>query len=917
MATTTINTTKDASAITPGTYSWNGKDNHHPVGVFSDGSYTARSFVYFPISFTGWTAVTSATMYVRAHHPGSGIHCYQSSSSTLDVYRMTSDWGEDVGSENVWTTDSHGYSWSSRAGAYTTSNGASASFLESDGTWYSVNITGIVQDWFAGSANYGVILKNSNESSHVYGMEFYTREGGYAPYVVINYSTNTAPNAPISLAPTGGAVINSLAPTFTGTSSDPDAGDSMGGYQIQVYNNAETTLIWDSGTIAAAGATTFSKTYSGAALTGNTFYTWRARTYDKAGAWGPYSAFQQFKVNSPPSAPTVSISGTASDETTLTPVLYVTHHDPDPSDGSMHGYRVLVYRTSDGAVMWDTGNTSVTPTTTLSLTYAGPGLAWQTAYHFYAYTEDSNGAWGPWSSSFSFTTHSTGVPVSLSPSGGGASSGLAPTLAGSRGSSADTLTSANVQVYDSTGTTLIWDSGTFTAGVTSTAFSKAYGGSTLAYATTYTWRARVTGSIGGTSAWSALQTFVTPASGSPVQTAPVGSPITTLTPSVQFSRTASYNAYQLVFYEANGSTVHWSSGTVGVTSTTSTTITYAGTALLWNSTYQWKVQLSSDGGSTWGSGWSGLVSFATDSAGLPTLTAPADGAWLTTLTPTFTGTTYSAESAVDYRILVYAADQTTLVWDSGDVAQTAATSFSAVYGGVTALTYGATYYWQARYTKSTGPVGNYAALQSFHINAIPSMPGTLLPATGAIIQDSLLPTFTSTFVDADITNWGDTPSKLEIEVYRQSDNVLFGAFNTTTGLIAGSNDLAYPSVGVTALVYETVYMWHARYTDSQGAAGPWCSYQTFKPSQSSSITITAPGATITSPKVTATWTFSSPGSKSQQQYRLTITDNATLVTVYDSGWVTATAGTHTVPAGYLINGETYAFAIDALDTDGI
>jgi hypothetical protein len=181
-----------------------------------------------------------------------------------------------------------------------------------DGTWYSVDITGIVNDWKNGALNLGLILINSNDTDYHDGVEFYSREKGsaYRPYVVLTTSSNTAPNAPTGLAPTGDATVSSLKPTFTGTFSDPNAGDSLTAYQILLYADDGTTLIWDSGSVGGIG-TTFSRTYSGPALSYNTFYKWKARTRDSALAYGPYSSLQRFQtVNDTPPPVITGLSAT-------------------------------------------------------------------------------------------------------------------------------------------------------------------------------------------------------------------------------------------------------------------------------------------------------------------------------------------------------------------------------------------------------------------------------------------------------------------------------------------------------------------------------------------------------------------------------------------------------------------------------
>ena len=317
MPTATIYCSKDASAINATTYNWNGQDQHHPVGKSVSDLYQMRSVVYFPISFAGWKSITSAVLHLRGSKSGSS-HCYgNTSSKQMHVRRMVSSWGEgDVNSEGVWDNDT--WDWTTLTHAVTT-HMADKTFSSgiTDGTWYTVTVTDIVRDWFNGTgANYGFLLSNDDESDPDHGLEFYSREKGtgYKPYLEITYTTNTAPNAPTGLYPTGDAVVASLTPVLSGNFSDPDAGDTMSAYQIIAYEDDGTTQIWDSGSLGTTPDTSFSITYAGDALTYNTFYKWKARTRDAAGLWGAYSSLQRFQtVDATPPDAITGLSATVMD----------------------------------------------------------------------------------------------------------------------------------------------------------------------------------------------------------------------------------------------------------------------------------------------------------------------------------------------------------------------------------------------------------------------------------------------------------------------------------------------------------------------------------------------------------------------------------------------------------------------------
>jgi hypothetical protein len=303
MTVQTIYASKDASFISTSVANWSGTDWHHPVGRLSDDSATARSVIYFPLSLSGKT-ITAAVLNLRGSKSGASHASGDTTSKTIYIRRATETWSEG-------TAEAEG-TWGSHANDSvnsTTTGEATKSFSSGivDETWYTVDILDIVQSWKNGSANYGVVLVNSNTTDPDDGVEFYSREKGaaYAPYLTLTYTTNVAPNSPVSTDPSGDEVVSTLLPFLSGTFSDPDSGDSMSAYQVQMYQDDGTTLLWDSGTLAKTG-TTFSKQYPSSAtvLVFGDFYQWRARTRDAAGLWGPWTSMQRFQVvdDTPPDA---------------------------------------------------------------------------------------------------------------------------------------------------------------------------------------------------------------------------------------------------------------------------------------------------------------------------------------------------------------------------------------------------------------------------------------------------------------------------------------------------------------------------------------------------------------------------------------------------------------------------------------
>jgi hypothetical protein len=909
MATTTWNVSKDSRVARRTSDSWeagSGASDGLPVGLYS--GYLYRTLLGFSYSFTGMVSITSAVLWVKTSDQN---HVAFGSDPDMYVQRLTESWSEGT-SDGL--SASNAVHWGNQPAA-TTTNRATVDVTTSESTWESVTITDLINDAFSAGVFYGLKLAAVDETTADDVTEFFSSEysTGSDAYIVVTYTTGSPPNAPTGLTPTGDTIIHSLSPTFAGTHSDPD-GDAMTSCQVLVYADNGTTLIWDSGTVADTGAT-FSKVYSGSALTGNTFYKWKGRTKDSSGSWGTYSALQRFKVNSVPTSPTISLSASpTTDIKTLTPSFILTHNDPDASDSQMLAYEITLKLTSDGSTVWSSGEVAVTATVSKTVAYTGAALSWQTSYYWAAKTKDSNGAWSNYSTAATFVTHTTGTPITLDPTGSEVATNTTPSLSGLRATTADSLASAAVEVYASNGTTLVWSSGTFTSGVTSTGFSVTTG-TTLTASTTYKWRARVSATIGGTSAWSALQTFITPAATVPVPTTPIGrNGYTDTTPDFTFTRGTNFNMHQLYLYSLADNYVSsiWSSTPVAYAATGSKTVT-SGVTLDYGQSYKWKVRVSSDGGGVW-SDYCGLTSFSMDSAGIPTLTAPIDSSWETSLTPTFTGTTYNAETIVTFRIYLYASDQTTLVWDSGALAGSG-TSFSKVYNG-TALTRGSVYYWKASYIKTGGVPGETSGLQDFHINATPTSPTGLVPSTGSAVADTLTPDLKATFADADMVAYGDYPTLFEAEVYRNSDSVLMHSLSDSTGLVAGQNTLTRVAEG-SALVYETEYKVRFRYTDSKSLAGSWSSYSVFKPSVSPTVAISAPGAIVNSPTFTISWAITSSGGKAQAAYSIGIVRDSDSASIHSVAKTYSSATSYVVTGVPLDNLTDYTIYVYLWDTDDL
>jgi hypothetical protein len=909
--TAEIYASKDACALKE-LNAWSGSDKHLPVGHEDSLGYTYRSMVYFPISWTGMTGITSARMYLRAHRSsGGGNHVYSDDSTTnrtLGVYRSTSNWGEGstLTEPNMSTTQD--WNWNNTAGDYDTAGGNTYTFTTfNDGAWYDFDITSLVKLWAptsiggSGYANYGCHLKNnSSETNDLYAMEFYSSEqgSGYKPYIKITYTDNQIPTAPINCSPGGttsgtATVLSGLTPTFTGLFQDPDSGDTITGVQVILYDG--TTQVWDSGTVATTNAQ-WTVPYTGPALTGNKVYNWKARCKDAAGAWGTqYSSLLYIKPNSTPLAPVLALSESpTTDVLTLTPAFNVTHNDPDSSDNQAYGYQIVI-QTSGGSPVADTGEISLgTPATTVNVRYGEgtltgkPALVAGSSYRWQAKTKDANGAWSSLSGWATFTIHATAAPTNLSPTGNFVSGTLTPVFSGARGSTDDALTEVTVEIYRTSDLVNPYDSQVQTAGVTSTGFSFTWPRSLL-NTTVYKWRAKVKTATFGYGGWSALQDFSIDTSGLQM-TAPVG---TAVNNDPDFTLTlTSFRWFRIEVWTNDGVTKMWDSGdgdhgssvgskTINYGTNSGTGYSLAQSTLNWATQYKWRakvsnVSLSDLQGKSFGS----YAYFTTDSANPPTLTGSAiGGAWITTANPVFGLTRGGTDTIATARVIVYRviSGVDTEVWDSGTVDVADGTTATITYGtggsgenptAEPALIGGSTYRWKAQYTKATGPTGGWSGTESFYFNSAPNIPTDLQPDNGAWIN-GINPVFEATFSDPDVATKGDYPTEWEIVITTAADAAV-RTYSQTTSLNNGLNTWTYS--GSPLLVKGTTYKWKTRFKDSKGVWGPYSSVRTLTPTTGPVGTITSPATdfTVATNRVDFTFDYYSEVGSACASYKLLV-----------------------------------------------
>jgi hypothetical protein len=252
-----------------------------------------RSFMYFPVDFTGMTAITSATITLHAYNRSgkNNIDWEFTGSSTADgmeIRPVTASWTEGTkGADGIWWYN-NAIAWANQpattaTGAVAISSGISNT-RPSHGTKYTFTVTDLVRYWAPTSISVGGSsgLNNSNNGIRLAmrdettgaggGVEFCSREddtinGGtsYDAYIEITYTTAaTVPSNTIT-APTASRVadivnLNSLA-TWTSSTAlarprlswdyTANDGGAQAEWRVKIYDASTAgDTLFDSGWVS-------------------------------------------------------------------------------------------------------------------------------------------------------------------------------------------------------------------------------------------------------------------------------------------------------------------------------------------------------------------------------------------------------------------------------------------------------------------------------------------------------------------------------------------------------------------------------------------------------------------------------------------------------------------------------------------
>ena len=211
------------------------------------------------------------------------------------------------------------------------------------------------------------------------------------------------PPSATPVAPSGVTIYGTGVVTFNWTTSDPYVNDYQTAYQIIVENNADNSVVYDSGKITSTAKILLSAPLA----VGNKDLQlrWKVRVWDMDDVPGAYSSTLLFKIEDPP---TVAISAPAGGTPVATPFVTTTFTPTVAGGRTITKYSIVV--TQGSTTVFDTGGyvNNTPPTATgVPITYTSGASVYKNdqQYTMTLRVQDSDGLEA--TSAVSFSTHWT------------------------------------------------------------------------------------------------------------------------------------------------------------------------------------------------------------------------------------------------------------------------------------------------------------------------------------------------------------------------------------------------------------------------------------------------------------------------------------------------------------------------------
>nr|WP_191910212.1 DNRLRE domain-containing protein [Microbispora cellulosiformans] len=365
------------------------------------GGFASRSYLKFDTSSLTGAQISSASLKLyKTYDDIVGM------SGGPKVSRVTASWNP--------TT----LTWAAQPSVTTTGQATLSASSIHDGAAETLTwpITSIVQAWASGTPNYGLQVREYDETNDWAVLQFDSAEatgsGTHPPQLSVTYTIASAPAAgSLSISPLTGTAVSSLTPALHATVSDPAGGTLRADYEVEhdpAYPAEGTGQIWTGSSSGVSSGSDAPAAVPAGKLTDGWHLRWRARATNTgtstSSAWSGWQtavvAVPDPVVDQMQATPSQDLSGTKV-TSTLTPGLAAR---VTTSDGGASRVEFEVEHdpadTAHGAgQIWTTGVDNVASGTQATVTVPGGKLTdgWQVRWRARAVAAGSNAsAWSSW-----------------------------------------------------------------------------------------------------------------------------------------------------------------------------------------------------------------------------------------------------------------------------------------------------------------------------------------------------------------------------------------------------------------------------------------------------------------------------------------------------------------------------------------
>lgn len=302
-------------------------------------SSAKRGYIYFSKPWPNGVTIISARLKVYQVENWAG-------SVTLTVQRAVAKWSVNK------------INWTNQPGT----TGSTATLTKggggSAGDEWDIDVTALVQAVANGSPWYGFRL-TTNRATDGAIWSAQASQGAMRPILEVEWSE--APDEPENLKPGGGRAVSIGKPTFTFDYNDASGDDSLTSIQVQIATseanaNAGTSLIFDSGEVAASAPEHDGDLLPGSGISVGSTWWWRVRAKDDTGLWSAW-------------ADAVSFTRVAKGVLTITGDIGGGNiYEPSPTvswtfTGVQRAFELALYKTSNLTTpIWTSGKITSTAT---------------------------------------------------------------------------------------------------------------------------------------------------------------------------------------------------------------------------------------------------------------------------------------------------------------------------------------------------------------------------------------------------------------------------------------------------------------------------------------------------------------------------------------------------------------------------